>query len=246
VDILYGRNTVLEALRAQRPARKLVVAAGVRREQRLTEILDLAAARGITVEESARRRLDDMAHTEHHQGVVGYFHARTPLRLDDLLEQVSDPALLLVLDGIQDPQNLGAMARTAEACDADGIVLSKHHATAVTPAASKTSAGAIEHLPVAVVGNLAQAMEVMRRHAVWCVGLDAAAPLRYDAADYTKPVALIVGAEGQGMRPLTRDRCDELVSIPMLGRVASLNAAASAAVLLYEVQRQRGFAPRRR
>ncbi|MBV8444430.1 MAG: 23S rRNA (guanosine(2251)-2'-O)-methyltransferase RlmB [Candidatus Dormibacteraeota bacterium] len=242
VDILYGRNAVLEALRAGRPARKLVIASGTRDEARMREILATAQARGITIEESPRHRLDDIAHTEHHQGVTGYFHARESLSLPRLLDAAHEPALLLVLDGIQDPQNLGAMARTAEACAVDGIVLSRHHATGVTPAAAKSSAGAIEHMSLALVGNLAQALELIRERGLWRVGLDAAAPHRYDSFDYTQPVAIVVGAEGRGMRSLTATRCDALVHIPMLGHVASLNAAASAAVLLYEVQRQRGFA----
>jgi 23S rRNA (guanosine2251-2'-O)-methyltransferase len=244
VDILYGRNPVLEALRAGRVARKIVIAAGMRHDARMTEILDIAVARSIAVETSPRHRLDDMAHTEHHQGVAGYFHARAPLRLEQLLERARDPALLLVLDGIQDPQNLGAIARTAEACDVDGLVLSRHRAVAVTPAATKASAGAIEHIAIASAGNLAQALEIIGAAGLWRVGLDAAAAERYDHFDYTQPIALVVGAEGEGMRPLTKRHCDALVSLPMLGHVASLNAGASAAALLYEVQRQRGFARR--
>jgi 23S rRNA (guanosine2251-2'-O)-methyltransferase len=244
VDILYGRNPVLEALRAQRPARKIVIAEGVRVEARLSEIRERAASMGIAVETSPRRRLDDIAHSEHHQGVAGYFHARPPLTLEGLLENAHQPALLLVLDGIQDPQNLGAIARTAEACDVDGLVLGRRGAAAVTPAAAKASAGAIEHLAVAQVGNLGQAMSVIGAAGLWRVGLDAGAATRYDRFDYTQPLALVVGAEGEGMRELTRRSCDVLVALPMLGRVASLNAAASAAVLLYEVQRQRGFAAR--
>ena len=242
MEILYGKNPVLEALRAGRPARKLVLAAGVRDEPRLREILEDAAERGIPVEETSRRRLDDIAHTEHHQGIAGYFHSRTPLSLDGLLGRMRDPGLLLVLDGIQDPQNLGAIARTAEATGADGIVLSRHRSTAVTPAAAKAAAGATEHVPVAVAGNLAQALQVLEDAGVWRVGLDAAAEQRYDSFDYTVPVALVVGGEGAGLHDLTRRRCDALVRIPMLGRVASLNAGASAAVLLYEVLSQRGFA----
>ena len=244
MDILYGRNPVLEALRAGRPARKLVVAVGVRPEPRLREILDRAHAQGIPVDEAPRSRVDDIAHTEHHQGVAGYFHARAPLRLDVLLERARTPALLLVLDNIQDPQNLGAIARSAEACDVDGIVLSRHRAAAVTPAAAKTSAGATEYVPVVVEGNLGNALETIAANGIWRVGLDPIADARYDRFDYTQPVALVVGAEGEGLRPITQRHCDALVSIPMLGRIASLNAGASAAVLLYEVQRQRGFAAR--
>jgi 23S rRNA (guanosine2251-2'-O)-methyltransferase len=244
VDILYGRNPVLEALRAQRPARKIVIAEGVRVEARLTEIRERAAGMGIPIETSPRPRLDDIAHSEHHQGVAGYFHARPPLTLERLLGQARQPALLLVLDGIQDPQNLGAIARTAEACDVDGLVLARRGGVAVTPAAAKASAGAIEHLAVAQVGNLSQAMSVLGAAGLWRVGLDATATVRYDTFDYGQPVALVVGAEGEGLHELTRRNCDALVALPMLGRVASLNAAASAAVLLYEVQRQRGFTAR--
>jgi 23S rRNA (guanosine2251-2'-O)-methyltransferase len=244
VEILYGKNPVLEALRAGRPARKLVLAAGVRDEPRLREILEDAAERGIPVEETSRRRLDDIAHTEHHQGVAGYFHSRPPLSLDPLLERMRAPGLLLVLDGIQDPQNLGALARSCDAAGADGMVLVRDRATGVTAAAAKASAGAIEHVPIAVVPNLAAALVRMREAGLWCVGLDASAELRYDRFDYTSPVALVVGAEGEGLRPLTRRRCDALVSVPMLGHVASLNAAAAGAILLYEAARQRDFGAR--
>ncbi|MDB5065725.1 MAG: methyltransferase, TrmH family, group 3 [Chloroflexi bacterium] len=241
MEILYGKNPVLEALRAGRPARKLVLAAGVRDEPRLREILEGAAERGIPVEETSRRRLDDIAHTEHHQGIAGYFHARTPLSLDELLARVRPPGLLLVLDGIQDPQNLGALARSADAAGAGGMVLVRDRAAGITPAAAKASAGAVEHLDIAVVTNLAAALTRLREAGYWCVGLDAGADMRYDRFDYTSPVALVVGAEGEGLRPLTRKRCDALVSLPMLGRVASLNAAAAGAVLLYEAARQRDF-----
>jgi 23S rRNA (guanosine2251-2'-O)-methyltransferase len=242
VDILYGRNPVLEALRAGRPARKLVVAAGVAPEDRLDEIVRLARDRGITVEESPRRRLDDITHTEHHQGVAGYFHGRPPLALEDMLAASRTPQLIVVLDGIQDPQNLGAIARTADAVGADGIVLPRHRAAGVTAAAAKASAGATEHVAVAVVSNLVHALEQMQTAGLWVVGLAADGETRYDAFDFTVPVAVVVGAEGEGMRPLTRRHCDAVVSLPLLGQVSSLNAGAAAAVLLYEVARQRGFA----
>ena len=244
MDILYGRNPVLEALRAGRSVRKIVVASAVRPEARLTEILEIAEARDIIVEEASRQRLDDIAHTEHHQGVAGYFHARQALTIHDLLDNAREPALLVLLDGIQDPQNVGAIARSAEACDADGVVVPRHHAAPLTAAAVKASAGAIEHLPLVTVPNLAQALDVIGDAGIWRVGLDADARARYDSIDLTGPTAIVVGAEGAGMRRLTREHCDVLVSIPMLGHVASLNAGAAAAVLLFEVQRQRGFAPR--
>ena len=241
MDILYGRNPVLEALRAGRPARRLVVAAGVRADDRLREILQRAGDAGIPVEETARGRLDDIAHTEHHQGVAAYFHSRAPLSLDALLRQARHPALFVVLDGIQDPQNLGSLARSADAAGADGLVLTRDRSASVTGAAAKASAGATEHVRVATVTNLAAALTALRDAGVWCVGLAGDADQRYDAFDYTVPVALVVGAEGEGLRPLTRRRCDALVAIPMLGHVASLNAGVAGAVLLFEAARQRGF-----
>jgi 23S rRNA (guanosine2251-2'-O)-methyltransferase len=241
LDILYGRNPVLEALRTGRPARKIVTASGIREDARVREIVERARALGIPVEESARRRLDDIAHTEHHQGVAGYFHSRPEPRLRDLLERARTQPLFVVLDGIQDPQNLGAITRTAEACAADGIVLSRHQASALTPAAAKASAGASEHVSTVAVGNLVRALEEMGAAGLWRVGLDAGAATRYDTFDYRTPVALVLGAEGRGLRPLVQRSCDVLVALPMLGRIASLNVGAAAAALLYEVQRQRGF-----
>jgi 23S rRNA (guanosine2251-2'-O)-methyltransferase len=244
VDILYGRNPVLEALRSGRTARKLVIATGIAHEGRLDEILTRARDRGIPVEESPRHRLDDIAHTEHHQGIAGYFHGRSPLAIEDLLADSRPPQLLVVLDGIQDPQNLGAITRTADAVGADGIVLPRHRAAGVTAAAAKASAGATEHVRVATVTNLVHAMELMQASGLWVVGLAADGETRYDRFDFTVPVAIVVGAEGEGMRPLTRRKCDAVVSLPLSGRVSSLNAGSAAAVLLYEVARQRGFAPR--
>jgi len=244
MDILYGRNPVREALRAGRAARKLVVAEGVADEPRLREILTLAGARGIPVEMAGRGRLDDIAHSEHHQGVAGYFHGRPPLHLERVLEDCRSPALLLLLDGIQDPQNLGALIRTAEAVGVDAVITPRHRAAALTPAAVKASAGASEHLPVVSVPNLAQAMARIGEAGIWRVGLAAEAEERYDRVDYREPTAIVIGGEGEGLRQLTRRSCDRLVSLPMTGRVASLNAAAAGAAILYEAFRQRGFAPR--
>ncbi|MFN2451052.1 MAG: 23S rRNA (guanosine(2251)-2'-O)-methyltransferase RlmB [Candidatus Dormibacteria bacterium] len=242
MDVLYGSNPVLEALRAGRPARKLVLAEGLRDEDRLREILAIAGERGLSVEETGRRRLDDITHTEHHQGVAGYFHARPPLSLDELLDAAPVPALVLVLDGIQDPQNLGAISRTAEAVGAGGVVSTRRGSTEVTPAAAKASAGATEHLSYAQVPNLAGALVKLKERGLWCVGLAGEGESRYDTLDYSGPTAIVIGAEGGGLRPLTRRHCDALAHIPMLGRVSSLNAGAAGAVLLYEVARQRGFA----
>jgi 23S rRNA (guanosine2251-2'-O)-methyltransferase len=244
VDILYGRNPVREALRAGRAARKLVVADGLADEPRLREILELAAERGIPIETASRSRLDDVAHSEHHQGIAGYFHGRPPGHLDDVLAACRPPALLLLLDGIQDPQNVGALIRSAEAVGADAVIAPAHRAAGLTPAAVKASAGASEHLPFLVVPNLAQALTRIGEAGIWRVGLAAEADERYDLVDYREPTAIVIGGEGDGLRQLTRRSCDRLVSLPMAGRVASLNAAAAGAAILYEAFRQRGFAAR--
>lgn len=241
MDILYGRNPVLEALRSGRGARKLVVAIGVEADARLEEIRSLAGARGLPIEETARRRLDDIAHTEHHQGVAGYFHRRPPVPLDELLRHAPAPVLLVALDSIQDPQNLGAIVRTAGAVGAAGVIISRHRTAGVTAAAAKAAAGATEHVPVVVVANLASALGRLRDAGVWVVGLAADGTTRYDQFDLTGPVALVIGGEGGGLRPLTRRSCDLLLSIPLQGRIASLNAGAAAAVVLYEAARQRDF-----
>ena len=170
-----------------------MVASAVRPEARLTEILEHAEARDIPVEEVSRQRLDDIAHTEHHQGVAGYFHASAALSLHDVLDEARPPALLVVLDGIQDPQNVGAIARSAEACGADGIVVPRHHAAPLTAAAVKASAGATEHLPMVTVPNLAQALDVIGAAGIWRVGLDADARDRYDSVDLAGPTAIVVG-----------------------------------------------------
>jgi 23S rRNA (guanosine2251-2'-O)-methyltransferase len=241
VDILYGRNPVLEALRSNRPARKLMIADSVKSDSRIDQILALAERAGIEVERAQRRKLDDIAHTEQHQGVTGYFHARTPLTLDQLLELAQMPGLLIALDGIQDPQNLGAIVRSAAAAGADGVLISRQNATAVTPAAVKASAGMTEHLPIATVANLAQALDTLAGAGYWRVGLDGGLPTRYDKVDYTVATVIVVGAEGRGLGELTRKKCDVLVSLPLAPRVESLNAGAAAAIALYEAARQRGF-----
>jgi 23S rRNA (guanosine2251-2'-O)-methyltransferase len=242
MDILYGRNPVLEALRAGRAARKVVIADGVKPDPRIDEITELAGRAEIPVERAPRRRLDDIAHSEQHQGVAGYFHTREPMALDQLLELAHVPGLLVALDGIQDPQNLGAIVRSAAAAGADGVVISRQNATAVTPAAAKASAGMTEHLPIATVANLAQGLDILAGAGYWRVGLEGGSPTRYDAVDFSVATVIVIGAEGRGLGELTRKKCDVLISLPLAPNVESLNAGAAAAIALYEAARQRGFA----
>jgi len=242
-DIIYGRNPVLEAFRAGRPVRRLLLAEGLRDEPRLKELRKLAADRELTIETADRHHLDDIAHSEAHQGVVAYVARRKywdlePMAREALAERPD--AVLLMLDSLQDPQNLGTVSRTAEATGVGGIVLSHNRSPEITPSVVKASAGAAEHLRYARVANLAQATDTLKSLGFWIVGLAGEATTRYTDFDYRRPLVLIVGAEGEGMHQLLRKKCDALVRLPMLGQVGSLNAAVAGSILLYEVLRQRG------
>jgi 23S rRNA (guanosine2251-2'-O)-methyltransferase len=246
-EILYGRNPVLEALRAGRRLRRLLLAPGLSSDRRLGEILELAAVAGIAVETTPRGRLNDVAHTEHHQGIAGYFDGRQ-LDNSDVLRLLLEnqdgdwPPVFVCLDGVQDPQNLGSLARSAEVLGATALILPRHRTAPPSAAAAKASAGAIEHLRLVRVVNLAQTLRELGDLGVARIGLDASGDLRCDEVDLRQAVALVVGAEGEGIRPLTRRHCDVLVSIPMGGRVHSLNASVAGSLFMYEMARQRGFA----
>ena len=156
---------------------------------------------------------------------------------------MKDPALLVVLDGVEDPRNLGAILRTAEAAGVDGVLLPERHSAGLSETVGRASAGALEHVKVARMGNLVQALEALKARGVWVVGFDAAGKERWDAVDLKRPVALVLGGEGRGMRRLVREHCDHLVSIPLFGHIASLNVSVAAGVALYEAVRQRGMVP---
>ncbi len=243
-DLVYGRNPVLEAFRAGREVQRLLLAQGLREEPRLKHLRELAADQRVRIEEVERRRLDDVAHSQAHQGVVAYVTRRRYWELEPMARAAladRQDAVLLMLDSLQDPQNLGTISRTAEAAGVGGIVLSHNRSPEVTPAVVKASAGAAEHLRYARVANLAQATDMLKRLGFWAVGLSGDAPTPYTAFDYRRPLVLLVGAEGEGLHQLLRKKCDALVRLPMLGRVESLNAAVAGSVVLYEVLRQRGL-----
>ena len=236
-ELLYGRNAVLEALRAgRRRAYYLAVARGSQRSGTLEAILELAAHRQVPVREVEREELDRLA--AGHQGVAlqvtGYPYAG----LEALIERAGPDALYLLLDCIEDPQNLGTLLRTADAVGVAGVVIPAHRAVGVTPAVANASAGAVEYLTVAQVGNLVQAMESLRAAGVWLVGLeDVPEAQLYDQVDWRGATALIVGSEGRGMRRLVRERCDLVVRLPMAGHVGSLNAAVAGSIALYQAWR---------
>jgi 23S rRNA (guanosine2251-2'-O)-methyltransferase len=240
-SLVYGKNPVLEALRAGREVKRLVVLGSAREEVRLSEILTVARERAIEVEEVDRQRLDDIAHSDSHQGVVAYVGRRRYWELTELLTELQPQAapVLLALDGIQDPQNLGSICRSAEAAGVGGVLIPRHRSAEVTAAVAKASAGAVEHLRLAMVSSLAQVLERLKREGYWTVGLAGEAELDYDGARYEGKLVLVVGSEGEGLHRLVRQRCDQLVRLPMLGRVGSLNVAVAASIVLYEAVRQR-------
>ncbi|HOG45268.1 MAG TPA: 23S rRNA (guanosine(2251)-2'-O)-methyltransferase RlmB [Anaerolineae bacterium] len=240
IEFLYGRNAVLEALRAgRRRPYALALARGARPEGTLAAILDLARERGVPLREVEREELDRLA--EGHQGVALEASPYPYADLDALCAGVGPGSLFLLLDLLEDPQNVGTLLRTADVVGVAGVILPERRAAGITPAASNASAGAAEHLRVAQVTNLVQAMEALRQAGVWLAGLeDVPEAQLYDAVDWRGPMAVIVGSEGRGLRRLVRERCDLLVRLPMAGHVSSLNAAVAGSIVLYQAWRRRG------
>jgi 23S rRNA (guanosine2251-2'-O)-methyltransferase len=240
MDVIYGIHAVGEALKSRGRAFEYVGVAPERHDHKMQRIIDDCRASGIPVRFVRRDQLERLARTPAHQGVVAVTSQKKYLHLADLLaKKRGDYSFLVVLDGVEDPQNLGAIIRTADAAGADGIVLPERRAAGVTGAVAKASAGASEHLPITRVTNLARGLEEMKSRNLWIVGLDERGRQAYDSLDYKMDCALVLGAEGKGIHEHVRDRCDFLVRIPVLGEVPSLNVSAAAAVVMYEVARQR-------
>lgn len=242
-DYVWGRYPVLEALRSRRRVHKVLVAQGPR-DSALTQVLDQARRIGVPVETVSRRRLDELSKSANHQGVMALTAPREYVDVEDIFaraEERGEEPLIVVLDMIQDVQNLGSLIRTAEAVGAHGIVIPEHRAAGLTPAVDKTSAGAVEFVPVARVTNITRTLDDFKRRKLWVVGLDGEAKTRYDQANLKGPIALVVGSEARGISRLAREHCDLLISLPMRGHVGSLNAAVAGSVALYEIMRQRGW-----
>jgi 23S rRNA (guanosine2251-2'-O)-methyltransferase len=233
---IYGINPVLEALRA---GRATAIRVSPRADDRLTEIVRLAEARGVPVKRAASDELDKIARGGSHQGVVADLEAAPNVTVEDLVVAAKGAPLIVVLDQIEDPHNVGAILRTVDAAGADGVVRQSRHAARLDGAASKASAGAVAHVKIAEVVNIARALDRLKDAGVWTVGLAGDAPTRYDEIDLTVPTAIVVGAEGTGLRRLVRERCDWLASIPMSGHVQSLNVSVAAGIALFEAVRQR-------
>ena len=239
--LIEGRNAVIEALRAGTAIDKIYLAKG-ETDKTLGHIASTARAAGIVVVDADRRKLDAMSRTHAHQGVIALASVREYASVEDILasaEARGEAPLLVICDEISDPHNLGAIIRTAECAGAHGVIIPKRRSAGLTSIVGKTSAGAVSYLPVARVPNLTALLQELKEKGVWIFGTAAEGTTPLYAADLKGPAAIVIGSEGDGMSRLVRETCDFLVSIPMKGRISSLNASAAAAILLYEAVRQR-------
>jgi len=238
---LTGFHAVEEALSAGRALDRIVIARG-RHGERVGAVVQLAKSRGVPVRFEDRAQLDRLAGTSQHQGIVALSAATPAVALEDLLRAKDSRGLLVLLDGIEDPHNLGAIVRTALAAGAQGVVIPERRAAGLSDTVERASAGALAHLPIARVKNLVRAMEEMKEAGYWLVGLDERAEKSYTEVDLKGPIGIVLGREGEGLHELTRKRCDFLVSLPTTGPVRSLNVSVAAGVMLFEVVRQRSGA----
>lgn len=240
-DLIEGRNAVMEALRAGRTIDKIFIAKGDV-DKTLGHIASKARSAGIVVTEADRRKLDAMSQTHAHQGVIALCAVKEYSTIEDMLAiaaERGEAPLLVLCDEISDPHNLGAIIRTAECAGAHGVIIPKRRSAGLTSIVAKTSAGAVSYVPVARVPNIPALLEQLQKEGVWVFGTAAEGTSDLYSADLKGPAAIVIGSEGDGMTRLVREKCDFLVSIPMKGKISSLNASAAAAILLYEAVRQR-------
>ena len=244
-NTIEGRNPVLEALKSGRPINKILLVKNSERHGTIAEILHLAQQKGVLVEYIERQavdRLSQMSQSGANQGVIALTSAKEYADLDELLAipaRKGQNAFFIILDGLEDPHNLGAIIRTADAAGAHGVIIRERRAVGLTPVVEKASAGALEYVPVARVANISQTIETLKKNNIWVVGIDQSGDTGYTKIDYKPATAVVIGAEGQGLSDLVKKNCDFLAAIPMRGRIASLNASVAAAVVMYEVVKQR-------
>lgn len=240
-DVIAGRQPVLEAIKSGHTIEKIVIQFGSHGEV-IDRIRRVAKQQSIPVVEADRERFQELAGEGNAQGVLALVGTASYVEIDQLLNaarQKNEPPFLLLVDGIEDPQNLGALIRTAECAGAHGVILPKHHSVSVTQTVAKASAGASMHLPAARVANLVQAMDELKKAGVWIVGTDSEGDRSYTDVDYSGPLAVVIGSEGKGMRRLVRERCDFLVRIPLYGEIESLNASVAGGLVMFEAARRR-------
>ncbi len=247
MNLIYGLSPVLEALRARRrPLSKLLLAAGIQ-PARLQELINLAKQARVGIERRERRVLDEMTHGANHQGIVALFAPNDTSTkknagytdAEEVLDSLSAQPLLVLLDNIEDPHNLGAILRTCEGAGVDGVFIPEHRAAGLNETVAKTSAGAVEYVRVARVTNLVPLIADLKERGIWVVGIEGGTAASYTGFDLNVPLALVMGSEGHGLRRLVKESCDALISIPMHGQINSLNVSVATGVVLFEVLRQR-------
>lgn len=241
-EILEGKNPVLEALKAGRPVNKLMLARGIKNDSAISEILVHARNKKIPVEYVERYVLDRQSLKSSSRGIIAFTASHDYITLDELLTipmKTGEPALFCLLDGIEDPANLGAILRTAWGTGVHGIIIRSHRAVGLTSAVARTSAGAIEYVPVARVANISQAIDILKRNGIWITGIEMTGEVDYASVDFTLPSAIVIGSEGKGLSPLVRKHCDTIAHIPMKGEINSLNASVAAALVMHWAFRER-------
>lgn len=241
VDIVAGRNPVMEALRSGRIIEKVVILAGVKGTA-IEKIREMARRNRVPCVEVGKMKFRDLVSDTTTQGVVAIVGTKKYVEMEDIFATAksrNEQPFILFLDEIEDPQNLGALIRTAECAGVHGAVIPKHHAATVNQTVAKTSAGASEHLLVAKVTNIANTLDELKQKGIWVIGTDSNAEKLFTELDYTTPIALVVGNEGKGVRHLVKEKCDFVVKIPLFGKVESLNASVAGALVMYEAVRQR-------
>lgn len=239
-EFIVGKNPVTEALRAGREINKIWIHERARSTNE--PLIRLARQNGVNVQAVPKKKLDQLAETTNHQGVVASVAAHRYAEMDELFrraEEKGEPPFFVVLDEIEDPHNLGAILRTADAAGVHGVIIPKRRSPGLTSVVAKTSAGAVEFVPVVRVTNLARTMDELKKRGLWFAGADAAGREDYRKADFNVAIGLVIGNEGKGISRLIKEKCDFLVKLPMAGRVSSLNASVAAALLMYEVYRHR-------
>ncbi|MBN2795001.1 MAG: 23S rRNA (guanosine(2251)-2'-O)-methyltransferase RlmB [Clostridia bacterium] len=239
--IIEGRNPVIEALNAGRTINKIMIAEG-QKEGSIKKIIAMAKEQSIVISYVDRHKIDSLSQSDNHQGVMAFAAAYDYMPLEALLENIEkkgEAPFLIILDEINDPHNLGSILRTADAVGAHGVIIPKRRAVGLTPVVAKTSAGAIEYVPVCRVTNIARTIEELKEKNIWVAGADMAGEQTHFQANMTGSFALVMGSEGQGISRLVKEKCDFLIHIPMIGKVSSLNASVAASVILYEAFKQR-------
>lgn len=239
---IEGKNSILEALKTNHPIDKILISKDIGRHSTIAEILHLSKQKGVPLIYLEKSKLDNISQTKSHQGIIAYVPEKEYVEVEDILslaKKKNEQPFIIILDSMEDPHNLGAILRSAEATGAHGIIIPKRRSVGLTPTVAKTSAGAIEYMSVAKVANLSNAISKLKKQNIWVIGIESKGKTSYIKFDFKMPIAIVIGSEGKGISRLVKENCDELLSIPMKGKITSLNASVAAAVVMYEVLKQR-------